>query len=182
MFARQHIESAALLVLAVVLAPVMSGCAGPGPQSGDTDPIRQSACPIVKVVCFFEPTPRQFKSFDPEGDPNPEGFACTLYLVSRETGKGVHVNGTLHVYMYRLDPTPDHGVERTLACDWSQPLNQLPRSKRPSMMGWGYAPRFHWAAADVLGSQVEIFVVYESPEGHKVRSVTHSFKIPSRKL
>jgi hypothetical protein len=180
------VYSVRTVVLGILLA-ALSGCEGPASGSGRPGLTRQSprqtASQIAKVVCFFSPPPRNFKSFDAEGDPNPEGFACSaFYLISRETGKGVLADGTLNVKMYRLQPGEEGKPERELVHEWTAAMNSLPRSNKPSAMGWGYAPVFNWGDADVLGAEIELVFEYESPDGYKVRSQTHHFKVPSRKL
>lgn len=176
------------VILAGGTLAIAAGCNQPrtdwGRPKNQHDPganVRVS--PVQKVVCLFDPTPQQFKSLDPDGDPNPEGFACTVYLVSRETSKGILADGKLQARMYRVDVLPDGTVQRPLVYEsQAVPTKTVTRSTRPSQFGWAYVPIFYWGDADVLGCEVEIVVEYVTPDGIKTRSQTHSFKVPARKL
>ena len=181
-----RVHFAGVVLLSVALAAVVGGCVEPAASPGGHGLTKPSPppppCPIAKVVCFFSPPPRNFKSFDAEGDPDPEGFACgALYLISRDTGKGVLAEGMLDVKMYRLQAGAEGKLQREMVREWTVAMNSLPRSNKPSAMGWGYAPMFHWGDVDVLGAEIELVFEYESPEGHKVRSQTHHFQVPSSK-
>lgn len=134
---------------------------------------------IVRVVCIYRQNP--FRSYDPEGDPNPGGFGFTLYLESHKTGEGVLADGTLRAKMYIIDRDPRDQPVRTPVQEWSVPLDRVPRSKKPSVMGWAYVPQFAWGNADVLGKEVEVVVSYEAPDGRIVRGQTKRLLVPHRR-
>jgi hypothetical protein len=167
------------------LALVALGACEPGAgKSGDwwlANPRAKPKSPeIVRVVCIYRQDP--FRSYDAEGDPNPEGFSFTLYLESHKTGKGVLADGTLRAKMYAIDRDPQGQPVRTPVQEWSVPLKQVPRSKKPSVMGWAYVPQFVWGGnADILGKEVEVVVSYESPDGRIVRGQTKRLLVPHRR-
>jgi hypothetical protein len=167
----------------------LSGCLEPlGAGPGGAEPIGPrelpgySTDPVMKVIPFFAPEPACFRSFDAEGDPNPEGFAFTLYLQSARTGKGIHPEGTLQVKMYRLEPTVQGIVTRALVYESEPvPVHTLTYSTQRTALGWGYAPSFYWGDADVLGYRVEVVVEFTGEDGRVVRSQPRSLKVPARK-
>jgi hypothetical protein len=135
---------------------------------------------IVRVVCIYRQDP--FRSYDAEGDPNPEGFSFTLYLESHKTGKGVLADGTLRAKMYAIERDSQGESSRRPVQDWSVSLDKVPRSKKPSVMGWAYVPQFVWGDnADILGKEVEVVVSYEAPDGRIVRGQTKRLLVPHRR-
>jgi hypothetical protein len=166
------------------LVVVAAGGCGPNEgweQAGQSkgDPPLAPPEDIHEVVCFYQPP--FWKSLDPQGDPNPEGFKFTMYLLSRETKRGVLTEGVLQTRMYRNDRLPDGTIERTEVCSWTQDLTDIPRTRRAFELGWPYVPHFYWGNADVLGSEVEIVTWYETPKGRKVYARTQTHKVPARK-
>jgi hypothetical protein len=144
---------------------------------------REAAPPhenIRKVQPMFKPP--VFRSFDQQGDPNPEGFACIVYLFSGDTGKGVKGNGTLHVRMYRVKPSEQGKVTRELVQTWSDPIASMTQTKRPYMAGHAYLPQYYWGDADVLGDQIEVVFEYEMPDGRRVRSAATTLRVPGAKV
>lgn len=175
---------AALLLIAASAGCLEPGRAGlGGPEQGGARRLPgYSADPVMKVVPFFQPAPACLRSFDSEGDPNPEGFAFTLYLQSAHTGKGIHPEGTVQVKMYRLEPTAQGIVTRNLVYESRPvPAHTLPYSTQRTALGWGYAPSFYWGNADVLGYNVEVVVEFTGTDGRVVRSQPRGLKVPSRK-
>ena len=172
---------AGLAALAFVAS--VGGCqdpnTGPAQQRSPQRPAGTSGPVIAKVVCFYLPPPACFLSFDTEGDPDPEGFQCTMYLLSRETGKGVHVEGTLRLKIFRVDRGPDGKKARTLVQELAVPTTELPRAKREAALGWAYAPRICWGNIDVLGSEIELLFSYESPDGRLAKSETKVLRVPA---
>jgi len=174
---------------ALLLIAAFAGCLEPGRAGlGDLDQSEArrlpgySSDPVMKVICLFRPEPACFRSFDAEGDPNPEGFAFTLYLQSARTEKGIHPEGTSQVKMYRLEPTAQGIVTRNLVYESRPvPAHTLPYSTQRTALGWGYAPSFYWGDADVLGYKVEVVVEFTGTDGRVVRSQPRGLKVPSRK-
>ena len=167
-------------VLALLAA---AGCAeGPtwnlGGQSTSAPPMAPPE-DVGQVICLYQQP--YFKSFDREGDRNPEGFKFNMYLGSRKTGRGVLTHGTLQTRMYRRDPQPDGSVQRTEVCAWTQDLADVPRTTQEFALGWAYVPHFYWGDADVLGTEVEIVTWYEAPDGRKVYAQTQTTKVPAPK-
>ena len=147
-------------------------------QSG-ADPPMADPDGVFKVVCLYQP--RFWQSFDPQGDPNPEGFKFNMYLLSRQTERGVLTRGVLQTQMYRRDRQPDGTVQRTEVCAWTQDLADIPHTTREFELGWAYVPHLHWGDASVLGSEVEIVNWYEAPDGRKVYARTQTLKVPAQK-
>lgn len=134
---------------------------------------------VGQVICLYQPP--FFRSYDAEGDRNPEGFKFNMYLRSRKTGRGAFTTGKLQTRMYRLDHQPDGPMQRTEACAWTQDLADVPRTTREFELGWAYVPHFYWGKADVLGSEVEIVNWYEAPDGRKVYAQTQRTQVPARR-
>jgi hypothetical protein len=181
-----HLPRRAAVLLLIGAIP---GCAEPGhaelfgPDQSQAHRLPgYSTDPVMKVIPFFQPEPACFRSFDPEGDPNPEGFAFTLYLQSARTGLGIHPEGTLQVKMYRLEPTAQGIVTRNLVYESRPvPVHTLPHSTQRTALGWGYAPSFYWGNADVLGYRVEVVVEFTGVDGRVVRSQPRPLKVPPRR-
>jgi len=134
---------------------------------------------VYRVVCFFPPN--MWKSFDHAGDLNPEGFAFVMYLLSRETNRGVIADGTLQILLYTVQELENGAVERHLAREWTADMSEIPR-RQQTRFGIGYQPTVHWGDLNVFGERVEIVVKYESPTGRVVQGQTHATKVPKRKV
>jgi hypothetical protein len=164
-----------------------AGCNQPhanwgGKKQAQSDPLA-ARCPVKAVVCRYKLRPQEFKSLDPEGDPNPEGFSCEVLLMSRETGRGMLADGTLQARMYRVDIMPDGTVQRPLVFEsWAVDTKSIPHSLQETAFGYVYVPTFLWGDADVLGRDVEIVIEYQSLDDVKIRSKPHSSRVPGRKM
>jgi hypothetical protein len=168
-------------LLAVLLVPMLLAgiaCSRSGPRQHaeqapqDTD--------VYRVVCFYPPN--MWRSFDVEGDLNPEGFAFVMYLISQQTNKGVFADGTFWVEIYQRGPLTDSGRRpRHLVFESSAPMRDLPR-RTPTLLRNGYQPTVYWGDLELYGADIEIVIKYESPTGRIVSSETISVKVPERKV
>jgi hypothetical protein len=172
--------------LALLCAAALPGLFGCNPEGGGwrlqrEQPVNSAAdTDIFRVLCFYPAN--MWKSYDPEGDPNPEGFAFVMYLMSRDTGKGVFADGTFRVELYRRGELGSDGRRsRDLVFDTWAPMSALPRRSR-TMLGHGYQPYVDWGELDIFGADIEIVVKYESPSGRIVPSETVNMKVPARKV
>jgi hypothetical protein len=149
------------------------------PQSKDSGSSRPSD--IARVTAFYRPNP--WMSFDREGDPDPEGFTFTLYLRSRETGKGVLESGQLKVQMYRIDPRSSGDERRVLVREWVAETDTLVQSTRPHpLFGMGYQPQFAWDKSDdVLGREIEIVPAFITRDGRTIQGQTKSWRVPAHR-
>ena len=136
---------------------------------------------IMKVVCFYRPNP--FMSFDRAGDPDPEGFTFTLFLISRHNTKGVLENGSLTVRMFRIDPRAPATERRTLVREWTVETGTLVQSTRPHpLFGMGYQPQFAWEKSDdVLGREIEVVAAFTTRDGRTIQSQTKALRVPAHK-
>ena len=168
------------LMILIGLACLIGGCAGlrsardgqkGAPQ--DTD--------VYRVVCFYPPN--MWKSFDPEGDLNPEGFSFVMYLISRKTNKGILTDGNFYVEIYKRGEVNESGRRpRLLMFQTNAPMSVLPR-RAPTLLGAGYQPIVYWGDdLNLLGEAIEIVIKYESPTGRTVASETVNVKVPDRKV
>ena len=166
----------------LLLVTVVGCTQGQGWMEGgqsEADPSLSGSDDIVTLVCLYQPP--FWKSFDLEGDPNPEGFKFNMYLLSRETGRGVLTTGLLETRMYRRDRLPDGTIERPEVCAWTQDLTDIPHTTRAFELGWAYVPHFCWGDAEVLGSEVEIVNWYRAPDGRQVYARTQTLRVPAPK-
>lgn len=135
---------------------------------------------ICDLVSFFPLN--TWKSFDPEGDRNVEGFAFVLYLIACDSRKGAYSNGLVHVNMYRVETGPDGKSTRELVQNWTARHDEL-NPRQPTRLGYGYQPHLFWGEnVDVLGKEVEIVVQFEAPDGRVIQGQTVHRKVPGRKI
>jgi hypothetical protein len=133
---------------------------------------------IFRVLCFFPIN--MWKSFDPAGDPNPEGFTFVMYLLSHESNKGVYAPGVFRVRIFMVEQLEDGTSARGLVFDQTADMDELPR-RDATRFGVGYQPEVTWGEVDLLGKDIEIVIQYETPDGRKVQSQTKRVKVPTRK-
>ncbi len=140
-----------------------------GPQDApqDTD--------VARIICFYPAN--MWRSFDSAGNVDPEGFEFVMYLLSRKTYRGIWVEGTFRIQLYRVIDDPDAERSRELVFTTEAPMSQIPR-REAGRFGEGYQPSVYWGDLDVLGEKVHIVVQYESPTGRIVQSQTHAAKVP----
>ena len=156
------------------------GCVQPQPGSAE----RPLESDIVEVKKFYSAFP--WLSFDEEGDPNPEGFKMTVYLISSETGRGAFGDGDIIVSLYSYPPYQAgrrDGPNPTLEKEWVlDPEAAMPfRAKTRKLMGYGYGLRLNWGDIDVLGKTISIRIAFQRRDGRLIKSQPQSFRVPARK-
>jgi len=152
----------------------LCGCATPSKQ--DASAIVRSE--VVKIFPLWKPNP--FLSFDPEGDPNVEGFKFTIVLASRKTGKGIAEDGVVRTKLYRIDSTSSKKRVRSLVREWSVSTAGLPTFKSGAL-GLGYKLQFQWAKEEqdgILGHEVDVVVSFEGCDGRMVLSQPKRLRVP----
>ncbi len=160
-----------------MLPLIALGCTENGAWNTDRQARGRAGENVFKVVCIIKPVP--WLSFG--GDPNPSGLKFSLYLVSRDTGKGILADGLLQARMYRREPVAEGGFQRVEACSWTHDFANVPHTKRQYAMGWGYQPLLYWGDTDVAGRDVEIKVWFEDHNGRRVYAQSISLKVPADK-
>ncbi|HEY3245309.1 MAG TPA: hypothetical protein VGM03_18360 [Phycisphaerae bacterium] len=147
---------------------------------GPSEPPKKDPAEVARVVCFYAQNP--WMSFDPEGDPNPEGFRFTVYLASDKSGRGIIVDGQLRIELFRLE----NAGARQSVCDTRVDLSDLPRAAKETTLGWGYVCPFTWGLntgeTDLLGHDLDVVVSYVAPDGHAIRAQTKSLRVPGRRM
>lgn len=161
------------LVLSSVLLFAMGCHGGDAGWGGRHDQLSDS---VVRVLTIYKLIP--WVSFDEAGDRDPEGVNITVYLIDGPSHKGVFGNGNLIVDMYAQEPAADGRTTRTLIKKWSFGPHDAPRSRRPTMLGWGYGLRLDWRPTEVMGKRIELIVSFERSDGRVVRSTTKHLRVP----
>lgn len=178
------------LAAAAVLSAAVAGCLRPASADADrkgaaparTDPIPPRDANVVAVRTFVFPDP--WLSFDPEGDPDPEGFRVTVVLESGVKPKGVFGDGKIVISLYRLVPQVGGTAKREQVYEWSftpeQALAFL--SRNPRVFGWGYGFRLSWGKTDVYGQDVQIVVRFIKPDGTVINGSPLTLRVPARSV
>jgi hypothetical protein len=169
------------LLLVVLPTLLLGGCAPEAwDQAGQDSEAGRLAPPedIFKAVCMYHPP--YWKNYRPDRADRIEGFKCNLYLLSRETGRGVHTTGVLQTRMFLRQKMPDGSNARAEVCSWTQPLEDTPRTTRRYELGWAYQPHYYWGDLDLSGKEIEIVMWYESPTGRKIYAQSRRDKVPFR--
>ena len=93
---------------------------------------RRSGPSIQRVVSMYELVP--WLNLDPQRDAKPEGFSFYMYLFSQKTRRGVHLEGTLHIDVYRRERRGERDSFRRLVDTWTPPATSTdpPRPIRAS--------------------------------------------------
>jgi len=133
---------------------------------------------IYKVVKFFPAMP--WLSFDPDGDPDPEGFKVTVYLISSSTRAGEFADGVIHVKMWGGQPSASGAKGPPLLKEWTlTPEEVLPyRVVRRTLLGHGYQLRLNWGDVDALGKSIRIQIDFERKDGRIIRGQAHELRVP----
>lgn len=132
---------------------------------------------IYKVVKFFSVMP--WLSFDDAGDPNPEGFKVTLYLISSATREGEFADGNIRVRMWPGQSSRDTG-RAPLLKEWMlTPDDVLPyRVVKRSFLGNAYQLRLNWGQLDVLGKSIRVQIDFERHDGRVILGQAHELRVP----
>ncbi|MGB2985580.1 MAG: hypothetical protein WBE26_06825, partial [Phycisphaerae bacterium] len=107
---------------------------------------------------------------------DPEGVRYRVFL-DMGSGRGVFLDGTFGIEMYRIDRKAPGEIERTLVSDWRYPTSAF-QPVKSKMLGMGYHLRLRWAAKDVAGHDVEIITSFDDLDGSVVRSSTKRLRVP----
>lgn len=169
-----------LLSIVVLALPVaLVGCA-----DNDWDSTQRKGGPlsppddVFRLVCAYRPP--IWKNYHPTLSDRIEGFKFNLYLVSRNTNKGIHTQGTLQTRLYTRIKQDDGTYLRTQAFSWTQNLVDTPCTTREYQLGWAYQPHYYWGDLDLHGQEIEIVVFYEPPTGPPIYAQPRIQRVPSR--
>lgn len=165
-----------------VLATAMVSAAGcQAPDSGVTDWRRSLTTEVVGVRTFIPSEP--WRSFDPEGDPDPEGLVVTVYLESAIKAKGVFGDGDFQFRLYRVTHKPGGKRETEQVHEWTfNPEQARPwQLKKPTAYGCGYQFPLNWGALDVYGRDVELQARFVTRDGKMLVGRRHNLKVPLRR-
>jgi hypothetical protein len=166
----------------LLLALGSGGClepVQPSPAHAPGDP------DIVAVKKFYAMVP--WLSFDDAGDPNPEGFKVTVYLISSKTDKGAFGEGDILVSLYEYDserpPRGEKSRPPQMIHQWAlTPDDAMPfRAKNPTVMGYGYQLRLTWGELDLLGKTISINIDFRRPDGRIIRGQPQTFQVPEER-
>ncbi len=133
---------------------------------------------IYKVVKFFPAMP--WLSFDEAGDPNPEGFKVTLYLISSATREGEFADGNIRVRMWRRQSSSVDTGRTELLKEWTlTPEDVLPyRVVKRSFLGNAHQLRLNWGQLDVLGDSIRVQIDFERNDGRVILGQAHELRVP----
>ena len=167
----RHFLIATLLCLAVFTC---GACRHSGRGSAPGQPPGRNEPPVRHVLCLYDRN--CWLNLDKAGDRDPEGFWFRAFL---KTAKGDSVlrDGTLHVEMYQMSPTPE-GTERKLISDWQYGTDEVGLIGKPGLLGPGYVVQLRWASKGIAGHDVEIITTFEDNYGRSARSSTRRVRVP----
>jgi hypothetical protein len=133
---------------------------------------------IYKVVKFFPAQP--WLSFDQAGDPNPEGFKVTVYLISSATREGEFADGVIHVRLWLGEAAGQGSSGAPVLKEWRlSPEDALPyRVVKRSFLGHGYQLRLDWGPQDLLGKPIRIQIDFERNDGGVILGQPHELRVP----
>jgi hypothetical protein len=171
-----------------VLLGLLTGCVGPQPTSQPAG-LATASPEMQKIMKMVDPevlgVAALYDSFDPwlwtEDRGRARGVVIrALYLEGRKY-KGVFGDGVIRPKLY-VQMRDERGAARwQVAKEWSFTLAEaLPfRSKRETMLGYGY--RFHlpWGDdLDLTGREIRMVVEFERKDGRVVASDKKDFRVP----
>lgn len=141
----------------------------PQKQTRTSHPVR-----VLNLICLYDQKP--WISADVSGDRDPEGLQYRVFL-NAGGNKGVLVDGTMHIEMYKIGKDEKGAQTRTLVSDWHYPTSDFtPVSAK--LTGLGYLVQLRWAKKNIAGSEVEIITQFEDPEGNITRGATKRLRVP----
>ena len=162
-----------LPLAAAMTCGTLGGCAAT-PTREETACVGRSE--VTRVVCFYATNP--FRSFDPAGDRDVEGFVVKVLLFSGKAGRGIAEDGVIRLKMYRMDRNRQGKTVRTFVREWSVETAGLPLATAP-LFGKGYVLKFGWAEEDnVLGYEIQIVTTFEAKDGRIIQSQTKPMSVP----
>lgn len=126
------------------------------------------------LICLYDQKP--WISADATGDRDPEGMQYRVFL---NTGgnKGMAVDGTLHIEMYRIGRDEKGAQTRDLVSDWHYPTSAFTQVSA-KLTGIGYLVQLRWAKKNIAGSEVEINTKFEDTAGNITRGATKRLRVP----
>jgi hypothetical protein len=105
-----------------------------------------------------------------------------LYLIGPNS-LGVFGDGIIHPRLYVLESSPASKKKTPhLVKEWTfDPQGAMPwRSKKKTLMGWGYGPRLIWGdEVDLAGKEVRITISFERTDGKVFHSRDKEFIVPA---
>lgn len=105
-----------------------------------------------------------------------------LYLIGKE-GKGVFGKGVIRPRLYLREEDPDGQISYRLIKQWSFDMQEaMPfRSKRKTLVGWGYSLFLTWddLQVDLTGEDIRIVVGFERADGIRIGSRGTNFRVPA---
>lgn len=167
------------LLIGSALSATLVGCA-----QNSWDPADRQGGPIsppqevYRLVCAYRPP--IWKNYHPNQHNRVEGFKFNLYLISRETNKGIHTNGTLQAKLFTRQVQEDGTYVRTEVATWTKDMSDAVPTTKPYQLGWGYQPHFYWGDLNLEGQEVEIVVSYHPPQGRPIFAQTRVQRVPIR--
>jgi len=173
---RDYRALAAASVAGLIVCWAHLGCrSGDGSRAGHGRAQRHA--PIVRrIACIYDQKP--WINLDLAGDRDPEGVSVRVFL-DPGTGRGVLVDGTFHIEMYRIDRSGDASQPaRKLISDWHYASSEVPRIARPGMLGNGYVLQLRWATKDVPGHEIELITRFEDRFGNLTQAGTKRLRVP----
>jgi hypothetical protein len=129
---------------------------------------------VQSLICLYDQKP--WISADVGGDRDPEGIQYRVFL---NTGgnKGVAVDGTLHIELYRFGRDEKGALTRELPSDWHYPTSEFTQVSA-KLTGIGYLVQLRWAKKDIAGGEVEIITQFEDADGNITRGATKRLRVP----
>lgn len=175
-----------MLSLATVVAiGAVCGCegpqktAGPGPSPAPAAAGKPPAANpnVVGVQAFYDP-------YNPwlwnENRTKPIGIVVQALYLAGPQSKGVFGDGVIRPRLFVKYINVEGNIDWKPVKEWrfSSEESVLFRSKRETMLGWGYRLHLPFENADLGGREIRMIVEYERSDGRVVSSSSKDFKVP----
>lgn len=180
------------VMLGLLVGVGLSGCEAPGNnvqgyRPGDRlpTPAEVAALPpapnVVNVVAFY--TPFQHWHWTQDRSRVRGIIVNAMYLMNPE-GRGVFGDGVIRPRLYLLERTERGGQRPVLLREWSFTVEEATpfRSKKPTVLGWGYMLPLNWEELDLTGREIRLIIAFERADGVIVESSKLDTRVPGAKL
>lgn len=177
------------VILLLVLPLLAAGCVtttkghreqAPAQPLPSVDKVSKMIDPDVVGVAAF------YNSFDPwmwdEGHERPCGIIVPgLYLMGTNS-KSVFGDGIIRPRLYVQETNQKGESKWTLAKEWDLDVDKaMPfRSRRQTLVGWGYRLHLPWDELSQLsGRQIRMVIEFERKDGTRLASSKKDFRVPA---
>ena len=168
-----------LLMASVVCVSVLAGCQDPHTQSPAAKVATMPTEPDIIKILFFVKDRYSCWLYTEDKSRVHGIYISGLYLIG-PGGKGVFGDGVINPKLYILEKDAKGRRTPQLVKEWSFTVAEAMqwRSKKETMLGYGYALPLLWGDLSLDNKEARIVVQFERPDGKVIASSKLDAMVP----